>query len=40
MTPTYVAKLDLTIWKTSVKAQKIDGSPLKTHGIALARFLL
>ncbi len=40
MTPAYVAELDFTTQKTSVKAQKIDGSPLETDGMALARFLL
>ncbi len=40
MTPTYTAKLGLTTRETSVGAQKIDGSPLETHGIASARFLL
>ncbi len=38
MTPAYTAKLDLTIWKTSVGAQKIDGSPLETHDMTLIRF--
>ncbi len=40
MTPAYTAKLGLTIWKTSVRAQKIDGSILKCYDIALARFSL
>ncbi len=40
MTPAYTAKLGLTTRKTSVGAQKIDGSPLETHGMASARFLL
>ncbi len=39
MIPVYAAKLGLTSKKTSVKAQKIDGLPLETHGMALARFL-
>lgn len=38
MIPTYIAKLDLKIWRTNVKAQKIDGSTLKTFGIVLATF--
>ena len=37
MTPAYVAKLDLTTWKTSVRAQKIDGLPLEIYSMALAR---
>ncbi len=40
MTPAYIAKLGLTAQKTSVGVQKIDGSPLETHGMALARFSL
>ncbi len=40
MTPTYATKLGFTAWKTSVGAQKIDGSPLETHGITSARFSL
>ncbi len=40
MTPAYVVKLDLTTQKTSVGAQKIDGSPLETYGMASARFSL
>ena len=40
MTLAYTAKLDLTIWKTSIKAQKIDGSSLETYGMVLARFLI
>ncbi len=40
MTPTYAAKLGLTTRKTSVGAQKIDGSPLETHGMTSARFAL
>lgn len=39
MTLTYIAKLGLTFQKTNIGAQKIDGLPLKTHGMALARFL-
>ncbi len=40
MTPAYAAKLGLTTRKTSIGAQKIDGLPLETHGMALARFSL
>ncbi len=40
MTSTSTAELDLITWKTSVKAQKIDGSPLKTYGMISASFLL
>ncbi len=40
MTPAYATKLDLTAQKTSVKAQKIDGSPLETYGMISASFLL
>ncbi len=38
MTLAYAAKLGLITQKTSVKAQKIDGLPLKTHGMTSARF--
>ncbi len=38
MTPAYAAKLGLTMRKTSVEAQKIDGSPLETHGMTAAKF--
>lgn len=38
MHPVYVAKLGLQVRKTIVKAQKIDGSPLKTFEIVLASF--
>ncbi len=40
MTLVYVAKQDLTTWKTSVEAQIIDGSPLTTHDMTSAKFLL
>ena len=33
-------KLGFTAQKTSIKAQKIDGSPLKTYSIVLTSFLL
>ena len=34
----FIEKLDLKIWKTNVKAQKIDGSALKTFGLVIADF--
>ncbi len=40
MTPAYATKLDLTTRKISVKAQKIDGSPLETYIMVSASFLL
>ncbi len=40
MIPAYIVKLGLTTWKTNVRAQKIDSSPLETHGMTLARFSL
>ncbi len=40
MIPTYAAKLGLTTRKISVGAQKIDGSPLETHGMTSAKFSL
>ncbi len=40
MTPGYTAELGLTARKTSVRAQKIDGSPLETYDMASASFLL
>ncbi len=38
MIPVYIAELSFTTQKTSVGAQKIDGSPLKTHDMTSARF--
>ncbi len=38
MTPAYAAELGLATQKTSVGVQKIDGSPLETHGMTSARF--
>lgn len=38
MTSVYIAKLDLTIWETNVKAQKIDGSSLEIYNMVLAKF--
>lgn len=40
MTPIYAAKLGLTIWKTNVGAQKIDGLTLVTYGMVIAGFSL
>ena len=40
MTPAYVTKLSLNTQETSVGAEKIDGSPLKTYGMVSATFLL
>ncbi len=40
MTPTYAAELGLTTRKTSVGAQKIDGSLLETYGMVSASFSL
>ncbi len=40
MTPAYATKLGLTTRKTSVGAQKIDGSPLETYGMVTASFSL
>ena len=34
----YTRKLELKIWKTNIKAQKIDSSTLKTFGIVIADF--
>ncbi len=40
MTLAYAKKLDLTTHKTSIGAQKIDGSPLETYGMVSASFSL
>lgn len=40
MIPAYAKKLGHTLWKISVGAQKIDSSPLETHGMASASFSL
>lgn len=40
ITPIYVVKLGFSIWKTSVRAPKVDGSSLKTYGILSAKFLI
>lgn len=34
----YTSKLGLKIYHTNIRAQKIDGSSLKTFGIVLASF--
>ena len=38
MSPGYAKRLDLKIWKTNVRAQKIDGSALETFGMVIADF--
>ena len=38
MTPIFAAKLGLSIRPTSIGAQKIDGSALKTYGMTIAGF--
>ncbi len=38
MTSVYATKLGLSTRKTSIRVQKIDGSPLKTYGIVSASF--
>ncbi len=40
MAPAYTKELGLTTRKTSVKAQKIDGSPLETYEMVSASFSL
>lgn len=40
MTPVYAAKLDFSIWKTNVRAEKIDILLLEIYDMALTRFLL
>ncbi len=40
MTLAYAKKLGLTTWKTSVGAQKIDGSPLEIYSMVSASFSL
>ena len=40
MTPAFAAKLGLSTRPTSVSAQKIDGPPLATYGMAVAAFSL
>lgn len=40
ITLVYIAKLDLTTSKTSIRAKKIDSLPLETYDIALTVFLL
>ena len=38
MTPAFAARLGVSVRSTSIGAQKIDGSALKTYGIAIAGF--
>ena len=38
MTPAYTAKLHLKIWKTNIKAYKIDGFTFNTFEIVLTKF--
>ena len=38
MSPVYAKSLGLKTWKTNVRAQKIDGSALKTFGMVIADF--
>ena len=38
MSPAYAEKLGLKTWKTSVRAQKIDGSALETFEMVIADF--
>lgn len=40
MTPIYTAKLSLITQKTSIRAQKIDFTPLETYSHGSADFLL
>ncbi len=40
MTPAYAKKLGLTTQKTSIGAQKIDGSPPETYSMVSASFSL
>lgn len=40
MTPTYVIKLDLSIWKTNVKVQKIEKSTIVTYTMVITWFSL
>ena len=38
MNPDFARKLGFKIWKTNVRAQKIDGSALETFGMIIADF--
>ena len=40
MTPTFAAKLGVSICLTGIDTQKIDDSALKTYNIAITRFLI
>ena len=39
ITPAYVAKLGLKVWPTDIRAQKINGSLLRTFKRVIANFL-
>lgn len=38
MTPIYAKKLNFQLYKTDIRAQKIDGSSLTTYNIVIAGF--
>ena len=38
ISPAYAKRLGLKTWKTNIRAQKIDGSALKTFGMVIADF--
>ena len=38
MTPIYIKKLKLKIWKTNIRVQKIDSLLSKTYKIVIAAF--
>ena len=38
MNPTYASRLGLRVYRTDIRAQKVDGSTLKTFGMVLASF--
>ena len=38
ISPAYIERLDLKIWKTNVAAQKIDSSTLETFGMVITDF--
>ena len=40
MSPSYIEKLELMIWKTIIRIQKIDGSALETFEMMIADFEL
>ena len=39
MSSTYIERLGLKIWKTNIRAQKIDGSTFKTFKIGITKLL-